>query len=399
MEEFVKNTVDQIGYSLIGAYLRGASGSDDPFPKKVKNSEIGLEVVGESYIPSGDNPLVTTRFNSPAISCGVLSNLITSCKERVKSYAEKAEMFANGNYEKAKKVTEDYARKVLLSALPIAYGEGADDDELKQDIRVLLRESKEEFEKRVTETEKEKAEEKEESTSDDVLSDDGEGQDVNSTGEESEEGAADMGSEEFGDNQGIETENPEDQDETSQADDLAEDNNDSDSDDDDENDITPDDEYETSDWDGEADDDTEEEPTNTFDDNSSDDDSDEDENDITPKDEGTGEMYNFANIWGGIEMNDEMQKTVDEYNRTRAFGEEQRFFYKGAFIGIEPTELKEMSKELLNRENKNFIALSESFSPSEMVNLHGVATAHQDYVRSQASLMAFQRKLGIKRYI
>ena len=384
MEEFVKNTVDQIGYSLIGVYLRGASGSDDPFPKKAKNSEIGLEVVGESYIPSGDNPLVTTRFNSPAISCGVLSNLITSCKERIKSYAEKAEMFANGNYEKAKKVTEDYARKVLLSASPIAYGEGADDDELKQDIRVLLRESKEEFEKRVTETEKEKTEEKEESTSDDVLSDNGEGQDVDST-EDSEEDASDMGSEEFGDSQGIETENPDDRDETSQADDEADSNNDSD------------DENETSDWDGENDEDSDDKPVNTFDDKSSDDS--DDENDITPKDEGKGEMYNFSDMWGGIEMNEEMQKTVDEYNRTRAFGEEQRFFYKGAFIGIEPTELKEMSKELLDRENKNFIALSESFSPSEMVKLHGVATAHQDYVRSQASLMAFQRKLGIKRYI
>ena len=356
----LENIKKTMGFSLVGEYLRGAN--KKAFPKSIASKEIGLAVLGESY--TFEKSLVdTNRFTSPSISCGTLSSLIDTVKDQLDDVYARAEGVFPFDNDKRDKFVTDFAKKLLVNSLPIAYGEGADDDELKQDISILLRQSKEEFEKRVKENEEQKEAEKQETLQDNPMGD--EGQEPVEAPEGEGEFTEDSGEMMDGDSAseipsdlGPEGEEGEEDDGWESEDDENEESEEGES--------SAADEF----FDGQEDDSNEEE---------SEEDDEEDK-------EGNGESFGLTK---------RQNRLLRKYNAQKGYAEEQRFYISGVFSSIPYGTLKGMCEKLLQKEAENFKAIGENFDFKDIKVNSRLHTAHSNYLEGVASVMILQNRLNI----
>ena len=194
----LQDKVDQLkretSYVIMGAYLAGVAENVAVIDKKTP-----LKTLGESFCLYDDKqPIDFTKrnlvdlndFGSAPESGGVTSTVISQANEKIQ---KRAESLARYNLSQAEQEVElaKYAKKVQQAAVIVAKGEGALDNDLKEDFRVLLKEAKNEFIKREQEEEVE-----EEPTFDETAE---EGMDDEFNDEEGlEDFSEDPGDDEFG---------------------------------------------------------------------------------------------------------------------------------------------------------------------------------------------------------
>lgn len=160
----LQDRVDQLkretSYVIMGAYLAGVAENVAVIDKKTP-----LKTLGESFCLYNDkNPIDFTKrslvdlndFGSAPESGGVTSSLIDYANQKLQKRAESLARFNLSNVEQESELAK-YAKKVQQAAVIVAKGEGALDNDLKEDFRVLLKEAKNEFIKREQEEEVEEA--------------------------------------------------------------------------------------------------------------------------------------------------------------------------------------------------------------------------------------------------
>ena len=160
----LQDRVDQLkretSYVIMGAYLAGVAENVAVIDKKTP-----LKTLGESFCLYNDkNPIDFTKrslvdlndFGSAPESGGVTSSLIDYANQKLQKRAESLSRFNLSNVEQESELSK-YAKKVQQAAVIVAKGEGALDNDLKEDFRVLLKEAKNEFIKREQEEEVEEA--------------------------------------------------------------------------------------------------------------------------------------------------------------------------------------------------------------------------------------------------
>lgn len=157
-EQQLKKIKEQVAEQIIGNYLKGA-GEKVAYLEDVKVSKLGRAFLnfGESIDLTDDVLVDYNKVNPKMQSAGTLSILIKETFEKLDKYAMKCEA---RNYSESivKKDLIRYANSLLDGANLVAYSEGDADTDLKADIKILLREGRETFEKRIEEEEKEIAE-------------------------------------------------------------------------------------------------------------------------------------------------------------------------------------------------------------------------------------------------
>ena len=151
----VKQIKDQIVKQIIGNYLKGA-GENAAYLKDVKASNLGAVFLnyGEKIDLIEDVLVDYNKANPKMQSAGTLSLLIKETCDKIDTFAMKCETM---EYPKdvVKKDLTKYANSLLDGVNIVAFSEGEADIDLKSDIKVLLREGREEFNKRIEEEEKE----------------------------------------------------------------------------------------------------------------------------------------------------------------------------------------------------------------------------------------------------
>ena len=160
----LQDRVDQLkretSYVIMGAYLVGVAENVAVIDKKTP-----LKTLGESFCLFDDKkPIDFTKrslvdlndFGSAPESGGVTSSLIDYANKKIQKRAESLARFNLPNVEQESELAK-YAKKVQQAAVIVAKGEGALDNDLKEDFRVLLKEAKNEFIKREQEEEVEEA--------------------------------------------------------------------------------------------------------------------------------------------------------------------------------------------------------------------------------------------------
>ena len=152
--EKIKDIKTQVAQTLIGAYLSGVSENVASIGEKTS-----LKALGETFMNFGtpidlvNEDLVNLNdFNSAPKAGGVLSNLIKQSKSKIDNYCDNVKSL-NLSLAESVDLAVDFANKVQEAATPLAYSEGSKDEDLKNDIRVLLKEGKQEFIKREKEEE------------------------------------------------------------------------------------------------------------------------------------------------------------------------------------------------------------------------------------------------------
>lgn len=160
----LQDRVDQLkretSYVIMGAYLAGVAENVAVIDKKTP-----LKTLGESFCLYDDKkPIDFTKrslvdlndFGSAPESGGVTSSLIDYANKKIQKRAESLARYNLPNVEQESELAK-YAKKIQQAAVIVAKGEGALDNDLKEDFRVLLKEAKNEFIKREQEEEVEEA--------------------------------------------------------------------------------------------------------------------------------------------------------------------------------------------------------------------------------------------------
>lgn len=344
------------GYSLVGGYLKGAN--PYVFDSNTPNYKIGLSILGENY--DFNKSLVDiTKYASPAISCGTLSTLIDSGIEKIDNMVLKAEgVFGPNKARERMEFLSKFTNKLIKASIPIAYSEGADDDELKEDISVLLKQSKEEFEKRVKENEEDLKKEKEEAVTDEnaIPEED--------TGEDQEEASAedtgmdDSSSDDFFSDDSQE-EGSEDENEDSEDDDGWEEDNENSGEETEDSDDSTGDEYD----------------------------------DVSEEDIPDGNLEGNSESYNGFAT--KADRLLYMYNSNVGYKENEKYRYGESYINIPKPEMKAMAESLLKIEEENFKAIGEAYSFKDILPDSKLQEAHSKYVEAQASIMVMKRKLNL----
>ena len=160
----LQDKVDQLkretSYEIMGAYLAAVAQS-----VAVIDKNTPLKTLGESFcLYDSNNPIDFTKrslvdlndFGSAPEAGGVTSSVITQANDKIQKRAESLSRYNLSQLEQESELAK-YAKKVQQAASIVASGEGALDNDLKEDFRVLLKEAKNEFIKREQEEEVEEA--------------------------------------------------------------------------------------------------------------------------------------------------------------------------------------------------------------------------------------------------
>ena len=151
----VKQIKEKMINQIIGNYLKGA-GENAAYLKEVKASNLGAVFLnyGEKIDLIEDVLVDYNKANPKMQSAGTLSLLIKETCDKIDAFAMKCETM---EYPKdvVKRDLTKYANSLLDGVNIVAFSEGESDIDLKSDIKVLLREGREEFNKRIEEEEKE----------------------------------------------------------------------------------------------------------------------------------------------------------------------------------------------------------------------------------------------------
>ena len=168
----VKQIKDQIVKQIIGNYLKGA-GENAAYLKEVKASNLGAVFLnyGEVIDLTSETLVDYNKSNPKMQSAGTLSLLIKETFDKIDRYAMKCETMEYPTAVVKKDLTK-YANSLLDGVNIVAFSEGAADTDLKSDIKVLLREGREEFNKRMSEEEDEIKEAQDKATQDPTATED-----------------------------------------------------------------------------------------------------------------------------------------------------------------------------------------------------------------------------------
>ena len=168
----VKQIKDQIVKQIIGNYLKGA-GENAAYLKEVKASNLGAVFLnyGEAIDLTSETLVDYNKSNPKMQSAGTLSLLIKETFDKIDRYAMKCETMEYPTAVVKKDLTK-YANSLLDGVNIVAFSEGAADTDLKSDIKVLLREGREEFNKRMSEEEDEIKEAQDKATQDPTATED-----------------------------------------------------------------------------------------------------------------------------------------------------------------------------------------------------------------------------------
>ena len=168
----VKQIKDQIVKQIIGNYLKGA-GENTAYLKEVKASNLGAVFLnyGEAIDLTSETLVDYNKSNPKMQSAGTLSLLIKETFDKIDRYAMKCETMEYPTAVVKKDLTK-YANSLLDGVNIVAFSEGEADIDLKSDIKVLLREGREEFNKRMSEEENEIKEAQDKATQDPTATED-----------------------------------------------------------------------------------------------------------------------------------------------------------------------------------------------------------------------------------
>ena len=168
----VKQIKDQIVKQIIGNYLKGA-GENAAYLKEVKASNLGAVFLnyGEAIDLTSETLVDYNKSNPKMQSAGTLSLLIKETFDKIDRYAMKCETMEYPTAVVKKDLTK-YANSLLDGVNIVAFSEGAADTDLKSDIKILLREGREEFNKRMSEEENEIKEAQDKATQDPTATED-----------------------------------------------------------------------------------------------------------------------------------------------------------------------------------------------------------------------------------
>jgi len=156
LTELAESLKRESSHTIIGAYLAGVSEN-----VAVIDSKTPLKVLGESFcLFDENNPIDLTKtslvtldnYGSAPDAGGVTSSLISQVNKKID---HRTGLLNNRRipYEEAADNLTRYVKKLQNAAILVAKGEGALDDDLKEDFRTLLKEAKNEFIKREQEEE------------------------------------------------------------------------------------------------------------------------------------------------------------------------------------------------------------------------------------------------------
>lgn len=353
----------ETSYIVVGAYLVGVAEG-----VAVIDEKTPLRVLGESFCNYNEKNVIdlTKRdlidLHDPGTAPnagGVLSALISQCNSKIDQRLRNISNMGLSS-EAAMSALINYVKDVQRAAVGIAVGEGTLDEDLKEDIRVLLKEAKNEFIKR----------EEEESIK-----------------EETVEGDADlapeMGEEELPEEGGEGEEEPAPFSDEDEGVDVFDEN-------------TP----------------TEEEPEE------------EGEKDPVEEEFGVpsgkeekagvdtsgkvavGESTEFEKrkiVAGsmGIKnvdlMNDEeFSEALKQKNRVVSYAENAKYLHNGNVINISPIKLNRMVKELIEVEKASIRTLGESVRLSNVIENDSLALKHKKVVNELAVIIAARNKYNFK---
>ena len=168
----VKQIKDQIVKQIIGNYLKGA-GENAAYLKEVKASNLGAVFLnyGEAIDLTSETLADYNKSNPKMQSAGTLSLLIKETFDKIDRYAMKCETMEYPTAVVKKDLTK-YANSLLDGVNIVAFSEGEADTDLKSDIKILLREGREEFNKRMSEEENEIKEAQDKATQDPTATED-----------------------------------------------------------------------------------------------------------------------------------------------------------------------------------------------------------------------------------
>ena len=168
----VKQIKDQIVKQIIGNYLKGA-GENAAYLKEVKASNLGAVFLnyGEAIDLTSETLVDYNKSNPKMQSAGTLSLLIKETFDKIDRYAMKCETMEYPTAVVKKDLTK-YANSLLDGVNIVAFSEGEADTDLKADIKILLREGREEFNKRMSEEEDEIKEAQDKATQDPTATED-----------------------------------------------------------------------------------------------------------------------------------------------------------------------------------------------------------------------------------
>lgn len=168
----VKQIKDQIVKQIIGNYLKGA-GENTAYLKEVKASNLGAVFLnyGEAIDLTSETLVDYNKSNPKMQSAGTLSLLIKETFDKIDRYAMKCETMEYPTAVVKKDLTK-YANSLLDGVNIVAFSEGEADIDLKSDIKILLREGREEFNKRMSEEEDEIKEAQDKATQDPTATED-----------------------------------------------------------------------------------------------------------------------------------------------------------------------------------------------------------------------------------
>ncbi len=168
----VKQIKDQIVKQIIGNYLKGA-GENAAYLKEVKASNLGAVFLnyGEAIDLTSETLVDYNKSNPKMQSAGTLSLLIKETFDKIDRYAMKCETMEYPTAVVKKDLTK-YANSLLDGVNIVAFSEGEADTDLKADIKILLREGREEFNKRMSEEEDEIKETQDKATQDPTATED-----------------------------------------------------------------------------------------------------------------------------------------------------------------------------------------------------------------------------------
>ena len=373
--EKIESIKKQTTHTIVGAYISGVA-KDTAYISK----DTSLKTLGESFCNFGtevdlvQNDLVDlSKINTAPKAGGVVSNLIRQSNNKIDGYARNIKTL-NLPLAESTELLKEYANKIQKAAISVAFAEGAEDDELKQDIRVLLKEGKDEFIKREQEEqaeeeatlEDEQAPEFEDDTDYTELE---EPEEEGLEEEQSEEGFEDAGDEEgFVDEDG----NPIEKFAEAEGDDEF-------------SDEIPSGKFESNIYDTtglEAHGETKM-PSRL------------DKLRNKPRDKKVviAESFNLP-----VElMNDEkaFNRALNDRNLLKSYSEDYRYLYNGELISVTPFEMDKMKRDLLAIEKSSVQALGESAGISNVLESDELQLAHKATVNELAVVMVARNRFGL----
>ena len=380
LQKKCKDLSRNISYAIIGAYLVGAG---ERIASIDKNTP--LKTLGESFCLYNDKePLDFTQrslidlndFGSAPAAGGVTSSLINQCNRKMQ---QKADFLDCQNIPIAESISllSKYAKKLEKAAVDIAMGEGALDDDLKEDFKTLLKEAKNEFIKREEEEQtKEEAQVQDNNFVEDQGFDQGENEDGfddfggNEEFEADDSNFEDDGSEEeFGEeNNGVEEEFGE---ESSADEDFG----------------IP------SGNEGESYTGYNTEGKKAFGESANE--------RLSRRREERRKRIDLVSKIPGFEsidvMNDEeFSELLSKRNDLYTYGENAKFVHNGSVINIPPAILGRMKNELLEIEKASIKMLGESFKLNNVVDDSTLAMKHKSTVNELALILAARNKFGFR---